>query len=208
MRNNDFNDIVFNRRSIKAFDPNVKISREEMNEILREATTAPSSINMQPWRFIVVESEKGKEKLRPLVMTNTRQNDTSAAMILIFGDLKCYEKAEEIYGMALEKGYITQEIKEKQLNVFVSWYENLRKEKMNDIVKIDCSLAAMQLMLVARAHGYDTNAIGGFEQDKIAEAFGLDPNRYVPVMIVAIGKSDYVNPGSVRLNINDVTTFE
>ena len=33
---------------------------------------------------------------------------------------------------------------------------------MNDIVKVDSSLAAMQLMLVAKQHGYDTNPIGGF----------------------------------------------
>ena len=28
----------------------------------------------------------------------------------------------------------------------------------------------MQLMLVARAHGYETNPIGGFEADQLAEA--------------------------------------
>ena len=29
---------------------------------------------------------------------------------------------------------------------------------------IDASLAAMQLMLVARSYGYDTNAIGGYKK--------------------------------------------
>lgn len=67
---------------------------------------------------------------------------------------------------------------------------------------------AMQLMLVARAHGYDTNAIGGFEEDKLAKAFDLDPERYVPVMIIAIGKADYNYHESVRLDIKDITKFE
>jgi nitroreductase len=31
---------------------------------------------MQPWRFVVVESEAGKEKLKPLIRFNTRQNET------------------------------------------------------------------------------------------------------------------------------------
>lgn len=35
---------------------------------------------------------------------------------------------------------------------------------MNEIVHIDSSLAAMQLMLVARSYGYDTNAIGGYKK--------------------------------------------
>ena len=208
MKNNDFKDIVLNRRSVKVFDKNVKIDHEEMLQILEETTKAPSSINMQPWRFIVVDSEEGKNKLRPLVKFNTRQNDTSAAMILIFGDMQCYENAEEIYGMAVDKGYMKKEVKEDLMKSYVPYYKNLPKEKMNDIIKIDSSLAAMQLMLIARAHGYDTCAIGGFEEDKLAEAFGLDPNRYIPVVIIAIGKCDYRMHYSVRLDINKITTFK
>ena len=41
----------------------VKIPREELLEILDKTVTAPSSVNMQPWRFVVVESEEGKEKV-------------------------------------------------------------------------------------------------------------------------------------------------
>ena len=59
---NDFSDIVYNRRSIRNFDPSVKIPREELLEILDKTVTAPSSVNMQPWRFVVVDSEEGKEK--------------------------------------------------------------------------------------------------------------------------------------------------
>lgn len=208
MENNNFKDVVFNRHSVKVFDKNVKISHEEMLEIIKEATKAPSSVNMQPWRFVVVESEEGKEKLRPLINFNTRQNDTSSAMILIFGDMKCYEKAEEIYGSAVEKGFMTEESKKEAMEFFVPFYKNASKKKMNDIVKIDSSLAAMQLMLVARLHGYDTNPIGGFEEEKLAEAFGLDPERYVPVIIIAMGKSDYKAHSSVRLDAEEITVFK
>lgn len=93
MKNNNFEDVVFNRHSVKEFK-DTKIDRQEMMEILREATLAPSSVNLQPWRFVIVESDEGKDKLRPLIKFNVRQNDTSAAMILIFGDMKCYEKAD------------------------------------------------------------------------------------------------------------------
>lgn len=208
MKNNDFNDIVFNRKSIKVFDEKVKISKEEMLEILNEAAKAPSSVNLQPWRFVVVESNEGKDTLRPLIKFNQRQNDTSSAMILIFGDTKCYENAEKIFGTAVERGYMPQERKDEIMSTFIPFYENASKEKMRDIVNIDCSLLAMQLMFVARAHGYDTNAIGGFEEDKLAAAFGLDPERYIPVLIVAIGKSNYVPHKSVRLDAKDLTIFK
>ena len=53
---NDFSDIVYNRRSIRKFDTSVKIPREEMLEILDKTVTAPSSVNMQPWRYAVQAS--------------------------------------------------------------------------------------------------------------------------------------------------------
>ena len=49
-------------------------------------------------------------------------------------------------------------------------YDSLNKAQMERIVQIDASLVAMQLMLVARSHGYDTNPIGGFDADQLAAA--------------------------------------
>lgn len=62
LKTNDFMEIMKGRRSIRNYDPAVKISKEEMAEILEEATTAPSSVNAQPWRFMVIDSPEGKEK--------------------------------------------------------------------------------------------------------------------------------------------------
>ncbi|WP_306489674.1 nitroreductase family protein [Anaerococcus octavius] len=208
MQNNDFKDIVFNRHSVREFDKDYKIEREEMLQILEEATKAPSSVNLQPWRFVIVESDEGKDKLRPIIKFNTKQNDSSSAMILIFGDMKCYEKTDEIYSQAVEAGYMNEDDKNKSVELFNQVYKSFSKEEMNDVVKIDSSLAAMQLMLVARAHGYDTNPIGGFKKDQLAEAFGLDSDRYVPVMIVAIGKAAYTAHKSPRLDVKDITDFK
>ena len=204
---NDFSDIVYNRRSIRKFDTSVKIPREEMLEILDKTVTAPSSVNMQPWRFVVVDSEEGKDKLKPFVSYNSVQNETSSAMVLIFADLKSQERAEEIYGKAVTQGKMPEEVKEKQLSSIVPMYENAPFEVMNEIVHIDSSLAAMQLMLVAGSYGYDTNAIGGYKKDGLAKAFGLDEDRHVPILIIAIGKADEEGFESVRLDASDVTTF-
>ena len=204
---NDFSDIVYNRRSIRKFVTSVKIPREEMLEILDKTVTAPSSVNKQPWRFVVVDSEEGKDKLKPFVSYNSVQNETSSAMVLIFADLKSQERAEEIYGKAVTQGKMPEEVKEKQLSSIVPMYENAPFEVMNEIIHIDSSLAAMQLMLVARSYGYDTNAIGGYKKDGLAKAFGLDEDRHVPILIIALGKADEEGFESVRLDASDVTTF-
>ncbi|WP_214708041.1 MULTISPECIES: nitroreductase family protein [unclassified Exiguobacterium] len=206
--NNTFTDVMLGRKSIRVYDENVKISQLEMLQMIEEATTAPSSVNMQPWRFVVVESPEAKEALKPLIRFNVRQNDTSAAMVLIFGDMECYELGEEIYDQAVAEGKMPQEVRDQQLGAILPYYKNLSKQEMNDIVKIDSSLAAMQFMLVARAHGYDTNPIGGFEKDQLAEAFGLDKNRYVPVMILSVGKAAEEGYQSVRLDAEKITSFK
>lgn len=206
-KNNDFSDITYNRKSVRVYDEKVKISHEEMLEMIQESTIAPSSVNMQPWRFVVVESEEEKAKLRPLIRFNKRQNDTSAAMVLIFGDMECYEYGEEIYNKAVEEGKMSPEVRDEQLAAIIPYYKNFTRQEMNDVVKIDSSLAAMQFMLVARSHGYDTNPIGGFEDDQLAEAFGLNKDRYVPVMILSVGKAAETGYNSIRLEADRFTTF-
>lgn len=204
---NDFDQIVNGRRSIKLYDPTVKISREEMSEIIAQASRAPSSINLQPWRFLVIDSEEGKEKLLPLASFNSNQVKTSSAVIAIFGDLNNFDYAEEIFGKAVELGYMPKEVKEMQLNYFTPLFEGISKEQMKDTVMLDSGLVAMQLMLVARSYGYDTNPIGGYDKERIAEVFGMDKERYVPVMLISIGKG--VNEGypSYRLPVEAITTW-
>lgn len=206
-KTNDFNEIVNGRRSIKKYDPSVKISREEMTEILAQASKAPSSINMQPWRFLVIDSDEAKEKLAPLASFNLDKVMSSSAVIAVFGDRRNYEYAEEIYGKAVEHGYMPEEVKEFQLNYFKPLYEGLSDDQMKDIVLLDSGLVAMQLMLVARAYGYDTNPIGGYEKDKLAEAFGMEKDRYVPVMLITIGKALDEGYQSYRLPVDTITTW-
>lgn len=208
MNHKDFNEIVLKRRSIKRYDPSVKISREEIEEILAEATRAPSSVNMQPWRFVVIETPEGKEKLAELAKFNSEQVNTSSAVIAVFGDMNNFEYAEEIFEKAVELGYMPHEIKEQQLQVITPIYENMPEADMRDVVLIDSGLVSMQLMLVARAHGYDTNPIGGYEKELIAEAFGLDKERYVPIMLISIGKAASEGHASYRLPVNTVTTWK
>lgn len=205
---NDFKEILRGRRSIRNYDTSIKISKEEMAEILEEATLAPSSVNMQPWRFVVIESEEGKAKLAPLAKFNKLQVETSSAVIAIFGDLNNFDYCEEIYSKAVELGYMPLDVKERQTSFILDYASKLDPQVNRETVLIDGGLVAMQLMLVARSHGYDTCPIGGFEKDKIAEAFDLDKDSYVPVMLVSIGKAADAGYKSVRLPINKVAQWK
>ncbi|BBI36631.1 nitroreductase family protein [Cohnella abietis] len=206
--NNDFASIVKGRRSVRHYDESIKISKEEISEMISEASLAPSSANMQPWRVVVVDTPEGKDKLRPLVRFNTAQNDTSSAMLLIFGDTQSELIVEEIYNTAVEQGKMPAEVRDRQLGAILSMYPTLPREIKVEVAKVDSSLFAMQLMLVARAHGYDTNPMAGFEVDQVAKAFDLDEERYVPVMIISLGKAKEEGHESVRLSSDKITFWK
>ncbi|KEZ52870.1 nitroreductase family protein [Metabacillus indicus] len=205
---NDYQQIVRGRRSIRNYDPSVKISREEMAEILEEAALAPSSVNLQPWRFVVIDTKEGKETLAPLAKFNQRQVETSAAVIAVFADMKSDEYLEEIYSTAVEKGFMPADVRDQQVAAIKGFFEVMTFDQLKDMNLIDAGLVSMQLMLAARAHGFDTNPIGGFEKDKIAEAYGLDKERYYPVMLISIGKAADEGYQSVRLPVEKITEWK
>ncbi|MVO98312.1 nitroreductase family protein [Paenibacillus lutrae] len=206
-KTNDFNKIAMERRSVKVYDPEVKISREEMTEILAKASRAPSAINMQPWRFLVIDSLEGKKKLAPLASFNQTQVLTSSAVIAVFYDSNNIEYMDEIFNRAVELGYMPQDIKDMQLQQARPYYAGLTPSALRDINMLDSGLVSMQLMLVARAHGYDTNPMAGYDKDRIAEVFHLDKERFQPVMLLSIGKASKEGYPSYRLPVDTITTW-
>ncbi|MBU1141135.1 MAG: nitroreductase family protein [Firmicutes bacterium] len=198
---------ITERRSIRRYDSRIKISKDEMSKILEEATRAPSSMNMQPWRFTVIENALGKEKLKPLLIGNQLQLETSAAMIVIMQDLKKFELAEKIFDKAIELNQMPIDIKEKQLRNIANMIPNLSDEGIEKSGLVDGGLVAMQLMHVAKEHGYDTCPIGGFHHDRIAKELGYDEKRYKPILIISIGKAVEDGHPSSRFDIDNITTW-
>ncbi|MBT2575028.1 nitroreductase family protein [Bacillus sp. ISL-51] len=208
LKTNDFMEIMKGRRSIRNYDPTVKISKEEMTEILEEATTAPSSVNAQPWRFLVIDSPEGKEKLAKLASFNQTQVSTSSAVIAVFADMNNADYLEEIYSKAVELGYMPQEVKDRQITALTAHFEKLPAQVNRETILIDGGLVSMQLMLTARAHGYDTNPIGGYDKENIADVFGLEKERYVPVMLLSIGKAADEGYASYRLPVEKIAQWK
>ena len=202
----EFFDVIKGRKSVKYFNPNVKIKREEIIEMLNEANIAPSSCNLQPWRYIVIDTPEGKEKLGS-ANYNKIQNDTSAAMIIVLGDLNHYGKFDEIYGEAVKKGYMTEEVKDGFEKGMGPQLENLPTDKNREGVYFDCGLWTMQFANIAYAKGYDTNIIGGFVREKVAELFELEENL-IPVMLIALGKKEKEARPTVRMKAENLVRFE
>lgn len=199
----DFNTVIRERHSVRKYDATWKMTEEEIKEILADAILAPSSSNLQPWRFIVIQDPSLKEKLLPVAF-NQQQVVDASAVIAVIGDLEAYQNVEKIHGLAVEAGVMTPDIKDMMVKNTMNTYPNAGAEKLKEIALVDGGLISMQLMLAAKAKGYDTVPMGGYNEEQFKQLFNIS-DRYKTVMLIALGKAAVEARPSVRLPLEDVS---
>lgn len=197
---------MYARTSVRKYDPQYKMSKEELSAILTDAITAPSSSNMQPWRFIVITDDQAKQKLSPIAF-NQKQIIESSAVIAVLGDANFHEKARQIHNLCTDAGFMTEEVAETQTQNSEKLYGNLPLESRKAVAMYDAGLVSMQITLAAKDRGLDTVIMGGYNKAAFAEAYNLPENEF-PIVLIAIGKSNgETNRGTARLSVEDVARF-
>ncbi|MGG2110535.1 nitroreductase family protein [Lysinibacillus pakistanensis] len=199
------NKVMHERKSVRKYDANYKIPQAELKELLTEATTAPSSSNLQPWRFLVIQDATVKKELRQIA-NNQEQIETASAIIAVLGDTEMYKNVEEIYTKNFEQGYMDEATKNSMIENSLKLYPNLPKEILKNIATFDAGLISMQIMLLAKDMGYDTVTMGGFNKEAFAKHFEL-ADHLVPIVLIAIGKAAVPAYGCSRLALKDIVKF-
>lgn len=197
--------IMKERKSVRIYDPSFKIPKEEIEELLTMATSAPSSSNLQAWNFMVIQDQEVKKELRTIA-NNQAQVEESSAVIAVLGNIDAYKNVEKIYTQNVEEGHMDESIKERTIANTYKVYPNAPVEVRMNIAAYDAGLVSMQLMLLAKERGYDTIPMGGFDKAKFAEHFSL-PEHLFPIVLIAIGKAAAPAFGTSRLPIEEVTRF-
>jgi nitroreductase len=197
--------VIRERRSVRKYDPNFKISQEEILEILKEAALAPSSSNLQPWKFLVIQDEETKKELR-MIANNQEQVETSSAVIAVLGDREMYRNAEQVYRSSFEAGYMDEATMNRMIENTNKLYPSAPIGIRENIASFDAGLISMQIMLIARARGYDTVPMGGFNKQQIIEKFNID-ERYIPVLLLPIGKAAAPGHPTTRIPVEEIVEF-
>ena len=60
----DFYELIRGRESIRNYDPERPVDDDTLNRILEAGRLAPSAVNYQPWRFLVISSPEMLAKVR------------------------------------------------------------------------------------------------------------------------------------------------
>ncbi|MCM2988539.1 nitroreductase family protein [Bacillus safensis] len=196
-------DILKQRASVKEYDTSHEMTKEELTELLEITTKAPSAWNLQHWHFTVFHSAEAKAKLLPIAY-NQKQVSQASAVIAVLGDLEANQNGEKIYSELAEQGFITEDIKETLMTQINGAYQS--DQYAREAAYSNASLAAMQLMIAAKAMGYDTCAMGGFSKEAYIKEFNVS-GRYEPVMLISVGKAAKEAHKSNRFDIEEVSDF-
>jgi nitroreductase len=88
----DILDVIRNRWSPRAFDPSRDVSRSDLERLFEAARWAPSSLNEQPWRFVVVDRRRTPDVfaalLESLLPRNRAWASAAPSLVLVAVRLK------------------------------------------------------------------------------------------------------------------------
>lgn len=168
------------RRAIKQFDPDHRMSEDDINRLLSLAVLSPTAFNIQHWRFVIVRDPSLREQIRAVTWMQPQVTDASLFVILC-ADLKAWEKQPERYWRNAPP-----DVREGVVEAIGLYYAG-REQAQRDEAMRSCGIAAQTLMLAAKAMGYDSSPMDLSDFDEVAKLIRL-PENHVIVMFVAIGK--------------------
>lgn len=186
---------VMQRYSTKSFDPAKKISDEVMNSIKTLLRYSPSSVNIQPWHFIIAASEEGKNRIAASTHTGFEFNTakiTDASHVVL---LCAKTDVDEAYmNSVLEQEdkdgrYATPEHKAMN-NSGRTFFVNLHKETLGDLPHWAAKQVFLNmgtLLLGVSALGVDAVPMEGMDFNTLDTEFGLSAKGLAPVAVVSLG---------------------
>ena len=169
------------RRAVKHFDPDHRMSEQEERELLELALLSPTAFNIQNWRFVLVRDPELRKQVRAAAWDQAQVTDASLLVILC-ADTKSWEKDPVRYWVDAP-----QEVQDFIVPAINQYYRG-REQVQRDEAMRSCGIAAQTLMLAARAMGYDSCPMDGFDFEAVGKLINL-PADHVVAMFVAIGKA-------------------
>lgn len=174
-------DAIRQRRAIKHFDPAHQFTKEETQQLIELAMQAPSSFNIQHWRLVNVTDKALRTQLRAAAHDQAQVTDASLLFVIAV-DIKAWSKDPARYWVNAPKE--AQDILVPWINPFYSGDEQLQRDE----AMRSAGILLQTMMLSAKAMGYDSCPMVGFDFKKVAELIHL-PKDYALAAMLVIGKA-------------------
>jgi nitroreductase len=174
-------DAILARRAVKHYDPAFVMPTADEAKIFEMAKNSPTSFNIQNWRFVNVKDKALRTEIRKAAWDQAQVTDASL-LIVLCADLKAWDKNPERYWSNAPKP--VQDFLVPLIKPFYEGKEQLQRDEAMRSVGI----AAQTIMLAAKAMGYDSCPMIGFDPTAVAALIRLPADHAVGMMIT-VGKA-------------------
>lgn len=169
------------RRAVKHFDPNHKMSEEEIKKLLSLAILSPTAFNIQNWRFLLIKDTYLLQKIREAAWNQAQITDASL-LIILCADLKSFEKEPKRYWRNAP-----EPVQDFILPALDEYYRNKDQVQRDEAMR-STGIAAQTIMLAAKSMGYDTCPMDGFDYKAVGDLLELPADHEIS-MFIAVGKA-------------------
>lgn len=196
------------RHATKEYDKNRKISDEDFNYILEAGRLSPSSLGSEPWKFLVIQDENLRERMKEAAPGAVKKLETASHFVVILSRKGVRFDSEYLLNHMKTVQYYPDELMEtitEQYKHFQVGRNILDNERTVDDWSAKQTYIALGNMLTAAAMiGIDSTPMEGFHQEKLDALLGaeglLENGTYSASVLAAFGyrKEDPSRPKTRR----------
>jgi nitroreductase len=182
---------ILNRRAIKHYDSNYKMSEEEIEKLLSLAMESPTAFNIQNWRFVLVRDPEIRKQIRAAAWDQAQMTDASL-LIVLCADLSSWKEPQRYWKNA------PQAVQDFIIPAVINYYQG-KPQVIRDEAMRSCGLAGQTIMLAAQAMGLDSCPMDGFDYEAVGKIIDLPEDHLISFMI-AVGKKTkeaWPKPGQI-----------
>jgi nitroreductase/dihydropteridine reductase len=181
------------RHSTKQYDAGKKIPQADLDVLFEAMRLSASSINSQPWRFVVIESSEAKERMSKTFAQKHQYNQAhvfDSSQIILFGYHPYYTRDD--YAKVVDKGIQDKRIKpegrDSAFDLFM--FAALNTDKTGNTsswTKAQTYLALGNTLHTLARLKIDSTPMEGIDTDLVNEAFKKELDGYQCDVALAIG---------------------
>lgn len=189
------------RYATKIFDPNKKVSKDDIHTILESARLSPSSIGLEMWKFIVINNPEIRTRIREAGYGQPKITDASHLVLLTYRT----DIMENISRERLERTAKIQNQDIKELGGLKQMIDNAIEQKTKDgtlesWAKMQSYIPLGIMIETASLLGIDNCPMEGFSTDKVDEILNLKEKNLKSATMLALGYRGE-DPESKRMKV-------
>ena len=214
MNHQIINDLLC-RYTTKKYDSSKKVSEEDLGILIEAMRLSPSSINSQPWKFVVIESDEAKTRMHSTFVDKHQNNqphvfDSSHIILFAYNPHYTREDYAKVVDKYIEDGRIKPEAREAAFNAYRFADMNTDETGYNGVwTKAQTYLALGNALHTLARLKIDSTPLEGIDTDRVNEEFKNELDAYRCDVALAIGyhhqEEDYnAKLPKSRLNQEDI----